>query len=76
MDNFEIGDLVEVKKDTALSPILRFYHNKHGMIIRVKREYRKRGMVVYEEFEVLFPDGKRVIFKLDELKLVSQATKR
>ncbi len=76
MDNFEIGDLVEVKKDTALSPILRFYHNKHGMIIRVKREYRRGNMVVHEEFEVLFPDGKRVLFRLDELVLVSRATKK
>ena len=76
MINFEIGDLVEVKKDTALSPILRFYHNKHGMIVRVKREYRRGGMVVHEEFEVIFPDGKRVIFKLDELVLVSRATKK
>ena len=76
MNNFEVGDLVEVKKDTALSPILRFYHNKHGMIIRVKREYRRGNMVVHEEFEVLFPDGKRVLFRLDELVLVSRATKK
>ena len=76
MNNFEVGDLVEVKKDTALSPILRFYHNKHGMIIRVKREYRRGNMVVHEEFEVIFPDGKRVLFRLDELVLVSRATKK
>tara|TARA_Y100001938_G_scaffold145366_1_gene221855 strand:+ start:3649 stop:3879 length:231 start_codon:yes stop_codon:yes gene_type:complete len=76
MNNFEVGDLVEVKKDTALSPILRFYHNKHGMIIRVKREYRRGNMVIHEEFEVIFPDGKRVLFKLDELVLVSRATKK
>lgn len=76
MNNFEVGDLVEVKKDTALSPILRFYHNKHGMIIRVKREYRRGNMVVHEEFEVIFPDGKRVLFRIDELVLVSRATKK
>jgi hypothetical protein len=76
MDNFEIGDLVEVKKDTGLSPTLRFYHNKHGMIVRVKKERQRVNKVYCEEYEVLFPDGKRVIFAVGELELVSQATKR
>jgi hypothetical protein len=46
------------------------------MIIRVKREYRRGNMVVHEEFEVIFPDGKRVLFRVDELVLVSRATKK
>ena len=35
MSDFGIGDLVEVKKDGGLSPTLRFFYNKRGMISRL-----------------------------------------
>ena len=76
MRGFEIGDLVEVKKDNELSPTLRFFHNKKGMIARLISESHRAGEVLSVEWEVLFADGKRAPFKNHELNLVSRANKK
>tara|TARA_R110000824_G_C14852862_1_gene640308 strand:- start:288 stop:521 length:234 start_codon:yes stop_codon:yes gene_type:complete len=76
MRDFEIGDLVEVKKDNELSPTLRFFHNKKGMIVRIISERHSAGKTLLVEWEVLFADGKRAYFKNHELKLVSRVNKK
>ena len=73
MNAFEIGDLVEVKKNNDLSPTLRFFHNKKGMIARLISESHKGEKTLLIEWEVLFADGKRAAFKHYELNLVAKA---
>lgn len=77
MIDFGIGDLVEVKKDTTLSPALRFFHNKKGMII--KKETYNRGIVenyLPIEWKVLFPNQKTAVFKDYELNLITSVNKK
>tara|TARA_R110000824_G_scaffold114432_2_gene264941 strand:- start:117 stop:350 length:234 start_codon:yes stop_codon:yes gene_type:complete len=76
MRDFEIGDLVEVKKDNELSPTLRFFHNKKGMIARLISESHNASKTLLVEWEILFADGKRATFKSHELKLISRANKK
>ena len=76
MREFEIGDLVEVKKDNELSPTLRFFHNKKGMITRLISESHSASKTLLVEWEILFADGKRATFKSHELKLVSRVNKK
>ena len=71
MKSFEVGDLVRVRKSTDLSPILRFFHNKIGMITFLMSESQKNGKVYMREYAVLFSDGKRAAFKDYELVLVA-----
>jgi len=73
MSDFEIGDLVEVKKNNDLSPTLRFFYNKRGMISRLISESHKDNKRLWIEWEVLFADGKRASFKNYELNLVAKA---
>ena len=82
MHDFKVGDLVAVKKDKKLSPVLnspscstlRFYHGKQGMIIKKESEgYTMTTLFV--EWRVLFPNQKSVIFKDCELILLSNANK-
>tara|TARA_Y100000034_G_scaffold111804_1_gene145222 strand:- start:678 stop:902 length:225 start_codon:yes stop_codon:yes gene_type:complete len=73
MSDFDIGDLVEVKKNNDLSPTLRFFHNKKGMISRLISESHKGNKILLIEWEVLFADGKRASFKDYELNLVAKA---
>ena len=75
MCDFEIGDLVEVKKDNELSPTLRFFHNKRGMVTRLISESHYAGKTLLMEWEILFADGKRAYFKNHELNLVTRANK-
>jgi len=77
MTDLGIGDLVEVKKDGGLSPALRFYHNKKGMII--KRESESHSLMecyTYITWKVIFPNQKTAVFKDYELTLVSSANKK
>tara|TARA_Y100000310_G_C20255523_1_gene611155 strand:+ start:67 stop:303 length:237 start_codon:yes stop_codon:yes gene_type:complete len=76
MSDFEIGDLVEVKKDNDLSPTLRFYYNKKGMIVKLTSESHKSNSILLQEWEILFADGKRTIFKNYELALVARANEK
>lgn len=76
MDCLDVGDLVEVKKDTSLSPSLRFFHNKKGMIKRLVSESCHGNKIKIREWEILFADGKRGTFKDFELTLVSSANKK
>ena len=73
MNYFKVGDLVRVRKSTDLSPILRFFHNKIGMVTSLIAESQKRGIVYMREYAVLFSDGKRAAFKDYELILVADA---
>jgi len=73
MSDFEVGDLVEVKKNNDLSPTLRFFYNKQGMIFRLISESRKDNKKLWIEWEVLYADGKRASFKNYELNLVAKA---
>ena len=73
MTDFKVGDLVRVKKSTDLSPILRFFHNKIGMVTSLIAESQKNGRVYMREYAVLFSDGKRASFKDYELILVADA---
>jgi hypothetical protein len=70
---FEVGDLVEVKKNNALSPTLRFFHNKKGFLVRISSESHKNNKVFSTEWEILFSDGKRAIFKDYEICLIAKA---
>ena len=77
MTDFGIGDLVEVKKDGGLSPTLRFFHNKKGIIIN--RESESHSLIehyTYVAWKVLFPNQKTAVFKDYELTLVSSANKK
>lgn len=71
MNVFDVGDLVEVKKSNDLSPTLRFFHNKKGMIVRLVTESTRGGSLYMREWEVLFSNGKRATFKNYELNLIS-----
>ena len=71
MRGFKVGDLVRVKRSTDLSPILRFFHNKIGMVTSLIAESQKNGRVYMREYAVLFSDGKRASFKDYELILVA-----
>ena len=71
MKSFKVGDLVRVRKSTDLSPILRFFHNKIGMVTSLIAESQKNGRVYMREYAVLFSDGKRASFKDYELVLVA-----
>jgi hypothetical protein len=71
MKGFKVGDLVRVKRSTDLSPILRFFHNKIGMVTSLIAESQKNGRVYMREYAVLFSDGKRASFKDYELVLVA-----
>ena len=74
MYTFTIGDLVEVKKDKDLSPSLRFFHNRKGMIIkRASEGYHLDNLFV--EWVVMFPDNKTAIFKDYELEIVVSVSK-
>ena len=73
MRDFEVGDLVEVKKSNDLSPTLRFYHDKQGMIVRLTSESMHGGSVFLREWEILFVNGKRASFKSYELNLISKS---
>ena len=70
---FNIGDLVEVKKNIDLSPTLRFFHNKQGMVHRIKSESMRGEKVYIIEYEILFPNGKKSSFKNYELNLIARA---
>jgi len=77
MHDFGIGDLVEVKKDGGLSPTLRFFHNKRGIII--KKESEGRGIVEHYtsvEWKVLFSNQKSAVFKDYELNLIATARQK
>ena len=66
MEFIEIGDLVEVKRDKELSPTLRFYFNKKGIVTK---------KFVYE-WVVLFDNGKAAVFRDYELKIVAKANRK
>jgi hypothetical protein len=77
MTEFGIGDLVEVKKDGGLSPALRFYHNKKGIIInRESESHSLMECYTYVAWKVIFPNQKTAVFKDYELILVSSANKK
>ena len=71
MRDFDIGDLVEVKKSNDLSPTLRFFHDKQGMIVRLTSESMHGGNIYLREWEILFANGKRASFKSYELNLIA-----
>jgi hypothetical protein len=73
VDLLEVGDLVEVKKSNDLSPTLRFFHNKRGMIVRLVTESLRGNDTFMREWEILFTHGKRAVFKDYELVLISKA---
>jgi len=70
---FDIGDLVEVKKNKDLSPTLRFFYNKQGMIHRIISESMRGEKIYIIDYEVLFADGKKSSFKNYELNLIARA---
>jgi hypothetical protein len=72
----EVGDLVEVKKSNDLSPTLRFFHNKQGMVVRLVTESMRGNDTFMREWEILFAHGKRAVFKDYELVLISKAHER
>ena len=76
MDLLEVGDLVEVKKSNDLSPTLRFFHNKQGMIVRLVTESLRGNSIFMREWEILFAHGKRAVFKDYELVLIAKAHER
>tara|TARA_Y100000034_G_scaffold107662_1_gene137400 strand:- start:223 stop:468 length:246 start_codon:yes stop_codon:yes gene_type:complete len=78
MCDFHIGDLVEVKKSNDLSPTLRFFYNKKGMITKIISESHRSENLYMKEFEIMFSDGKRASFKDYELIMITKAnlTKR
>jgi hypothetical protein len=73
---FEVGDLVEVKKNNTLSPTLRFFHNKRGFLVRIIAESHKNNKVFLREWEILFSDGKRAAFKEYEIVLIAKAKEK
>jgi len=75
MHDFGVGDLVEVKKDNELSPALRFFHNKRGMIIEKESEGHNSICGTFIEWRVLFPSQKSAIFKDYELNLIASPHK-
>ena len=70
---FKAGDLVEVKKNNTLSPTLRFFHNKRGFLVCILAESHKNNKIVSREWEILFSDGKRAMFREFELVLIASA---
>ena len=73
MVKFEKGDLVEVKKNNALSPTLRFFYNKRGLLVRIVAESYKNNKLYSRQWEILFSNGKRFCFKEYELILIAKA---
>jgi len=73
---FSIGDLVEVAKNNSLSPTLRFFHNKKGFLVRIVAESHRNNEVFLREWEILFSDGKRAVFKEYELRLIAKAKEK
>jgi len=71
MYDFAIGDLVEVKKNKELSPSLRFFHNRQGMIIKKEAESLNLIAGIFIEWRVMFPNQKTAVFKDYELNLVA-----
>jgi len=76
MYDFEVGDLVEVKKDKELSPSLRFFHNKKGMIVEKQSEGHSGLCGIFIEWRILFSNQKSAIFKDYELNLIARANKK
>ena len=76
METLEVGDLVEVKKSNDLSPTLRFFYNKQGMIVRLVAESMRGNDTFMREWEILFTHGKRGVFKDYELVLISKSNDR
>ena len=76
MYDFGVGDLVEVKKDKKLSPSLRFFHNKKGMIIEKESESHSSLCGIFIEWRVLFPNQKSAVFKDYELNLIATPNKK
>ena len=76
MTDFGIGDLVEVKKDKELSPALRFFHNKKGMIIEKESEGHNILCGTFIEWRILFPNQKTAVFKDYELNLIATPNKK
>lgn len=78
MELIEVGDLVEVKRDKDLSPTLRFYFNKKGIVTKkfVLEEDFDFGGIMQYEWVVLFDNGKAAVFRDYELKIVAKASKK
>jgi len=69
MVNFEIGDLVEVRRDNDLNPVLRFYYDKKAIITRILQiEADKKYIIIFETGRTFLAQG-------IELKLIAKANK-
>tara|TARA_Y100001938_G_C8066606_1_gene420551 strand:- start:354 stop:581 length:228 start_codon:yes stop_codon:yes gene_type:complete len=75
VSHFQIGDLVEVKRNNSLSPALRFFYNNIGIIISLVAESQKNGRVYMREYKVIFDNGRHSTFKDYELRLVAPINK-
>ena len=74
----EIGDLVKVKKDSNLSPALRFHYNKTGIITGTIDEEDHPGWIISERYDyiILFSDGSRGVFRFCDLDIISKANQK
>ncbi len=73
--NIEVGDLVKVKKDSSLSPALRFHYNKTGIVMNTIDEDDHPDWVISERYDyiVLFSDGTKGVFRFCDLDVISKA---
>lgn len=75
--SIEVGDLVKVKKDSSLSPALRFHYNKTGIVTDTIEEEEHPDWIISERYDyiVLFSDGSKGVFRFCDLDVISKANK-
>jgi len=69
MFDFEVGDLVEVKQDSDLNPVLRFYYNKKAIITEILNGVHNSRYII------IFENGKTFLAHKFELTLKAKANK-
>lgn len=64
----DIGDLVEVRRDSDLNPALRFYYGKKGIVTKVLDTRDRR-------YAVLFENSRTMILHGFEIKILAKLEK-
>ena len=63
----DVGDLVEVRRDSKLNPALRFYYGKKGIVTKVFELDRR--------YAVLFENSRTMILHGFEIKILAKLEK-
>jgi len=63
----DVGDLVEVRRDSDLNPALRFYYGKKGIVTKVFELDRR--------YVILFENGRTMVLRGYEINILAKLEK-